>query len=168
MNMETQSAFVSANSNPEIGQDIDKNRKVPEENRADLSYREMENLMREDGDLFAVFSDVSGNTRVQYAKFSDFANIAKEQVLRRRSGQIERETLFYLVGSMMISRLHNYDLYGFVHLLDHNLREIFNLRDLIDWIAYNKDLFDQPDTQVYYTEQDRDNLNVEYDKQEKM
>jgi hypothetical protein len=128
----------------------------------------MENLLRVDGDLFAVFADASGNTRVQFAKFSDFANIAKEQVLRRRSGQIERSTLFYLVGSMMISRLHNYDLYGFVHLLDHNLREIFNLRDLIDWIAYNKDLFDQPNTQVYYTEDDRDHLTSEYDKQEHM
>lgn len=135
-------------------------------NREDLSHREMEQMERSDGDLFAVFADAAGNTRVQYATFADYARVAQRQVARRREGPVERMTLFYLVGSMMISRLHNYDLYGFVHLLDHNLREVFNLRDLVDWISVNKDLFEQPMTQVVYTDADRKRLEAEFDAQE--
>lgn len=145
---------------------VDETIKVSSVNRADLSHREMEQMERNDGDLFAVFADAAGNTRVQYATFADYARVAQRQVARRREGPVERMTLFYLVGSMMISRLHNYDLYGFVHLLDHNLREVFNLRDLVDWISVNKDLFEQPMTQVIYTDEDREALYAEFDAQE--
>lgn len=120
-------------------------------NREDLSFDAMRARIGHpqrgwtDGDLFAVFRDDLGGLRVQYSTFGDFSGVAVTQLVRTRRGfenaEVDHRTLVYLVGLLMISRLHGYHFENFVQLLDHKGDQLFDFRGLCEWVAMNEALF---------------------------
>lgn len=112
-------------------------------NRKDMSFAEMQLMPRSHGDLFAVFQDDFGSTRVQYARIGDYAGTALNQINDTLKVSVEESgrAWMFVIGSIMISRVHNYSLHGFVNLLDHNLEQVFDLHDLIDWVSNNPEFF---------------------------
>ena len=116
---------------------------VFKENRRDMSFADMQLMPRSLGDLFAVFQDDFGATRVQYAQVQDYAGTALNQIRDTLKVSVEESgrAWMFVIGSIMISRVHNYSLHGFVNLLDHNLEQIFDLHDLIDWVSNNPEFF---------------------------
>ena len=56
-------------------------------NRANLSYQEMFERRREEGDLFAVFQNDMGEIRVEYARVEDYDEFAFEQIERSSASQ---------------------------------------------------------------------------------
>lgn len=120
-----------------------------EYNREDMTIEEMERRAKEghwnDGDLFAIFRDALGGTHAQYSHIDDFADVALQQLIRSRRGYenvpIDRETILYLVGILMISRIHGYEFEEFVDFRDHLGNQIFDLRKLCEWIGSNEEFF---------------------------
>lgn len=112
-------------------------------NRKDMSFTEMQFMPRSDGDLFAVFQDDFGSTRVQYARAGDYGTTALNQINNTLKVSVTEsgEAWMFVIGSIIISRAHNYSLHGFVNLLDHNLEQIFDLHGLVDWVSNNPDFF---------------------------
>lgn len=115
-------------------------------NRDDMSFMEMQAKKRFKEDLFAVFQDEYGHARVQYARIEDYAEAALEQMHAAVSDQFTPGMADYLklIGCIMISRSHNYSIYGFVNLLDHDLNQIFDLNELINWINERPEFFRSP------------------------
>ena len=119
------------------------------ENRANISYKEMVDMPRSDGDLFALFTTNYGELRVEYSRFSDFSRIAYEQVLRRRieatGGTVPtQDALVHVVALLMISRVHPYEFGDFIQLLDHDLNQLMDSFALVSWIEENQHLFASP------------------------
>lgn len=112
-------------------------------NRDDMSFMEMQAKKRFKDDLFAVFQDEYGHARVQYARIEDYSVAALEQMDTASSGSFKPGMADYLklIGCIMISRSHNYSIYGFVNLLDHELNQIFDLNELINWINDRPEFF---------------------------
>lgn len=118
-------------------------------NRRDMTIEEMEERARggewQPGDLFAVFRDELGGMHVQYSHYDDFAGVAISQLIRTRTGSenvtVDYETMLYLVGMLMVSRIHGYEFDNFLDLRDHTLKQVFDLKDLCSWIARNENLF---------------------------
>lgn len=112
-------------------------------NRQDMSFADMQLMNRSPGDLFAVFQDDFGATRVQYAQIEDYSITALNQVRDTMKVSVEESgrAWMFVIGSIMISRVHNYSLHGFVNLLDHKLEQIFDLHDLVEWISTNPEFF---------------------------
>lgn len=136
-------------------------------NRATLSYQDMFMRRRLDGDLFAVFQNEMGEIRVEYARVEDYENFAFEQI--ERSARFAKhglttEDVFLLIGCTMISRIHELDFENFIHLVDHNLAEVFDMRRLVEWTNVNKAFFGSPaDDAVLADAEDQAGLTAEYD-----
>jgi len=142
-------------------------------NRGNLSHGEMYAMTKSGGDLFAVFQDEMGEIRVEYANTADYEDAAYHQIeLSMRRGYPRSFTtsdVKFLIGSMMISRLHNYDFFSFMHLLDEKLQQVFDMRDLMEWIIANKPLFSSPAEQAVMADAlNSADLNSEYDSMQKV
>jgi hypothetical protein len=113
-----------------------------EQNREDMSVEEMERRRHSwtEGDLFAVFRDELGGTHVQYSPRSDFAHVINHVIINKNVN-IDVEMIDFLVGILMISRLHAYSFENFVDLRDYKGNQIFDFKDLCEWIGKNEDLF---------------------------
>lgn len=118
-------------------------------NRMDMTVATMEARARAgdwvEGDLFAIFRDDLGGTHAQHSTYQDFFEVAITQLVRARRHivglNVDREMAHYLVGILMISRIHPYHFENFLELRDHNLKQIFDMRGLCAWIARNEELF---------------------------
>lgn len=112
-------------------------------NRRDLSYAEMFEMKREEGDFFAVFRDRLGEVRAQYATQNDYGAIVVEAVRQARIASGKESTvedIYFVLGTTIITRYMDYEPTDFLHLLDHNLKEIFDLRGLALWCVENADM----------------------------
>ena len=135
-------------------------------NRANLSYQEMFERRREEGDLFAVFQNDMGEIRVEYARVEDYDEFAFEQIERSSASQrrgLTAEDVYLLIGCTMMSRIHGYEFDNFVHLLDHELKQRFDMRKLIEWTNMNKAFFSSPaEDAVLADAEDQASLHEEY------
>lgn len=116
-------------------------------NRMNMSYPEMFERRRQEGDFFAVFQNDLGEVRVEYANLSDYDTFVFKQI--EKSVQMQRrglsaEDVYLLHGCVMISRIHDFDFEDFVHLLDYKLMQVFDMRKLIEWTNFNKAFFSSP------------------------
>jgi len=140
-------------------------------NRRDMSYMEMMKMPRRDGDLFAVFQNGAGDIGVLYSREDDFLANAMNQI-RYNQENVSRDTdpldVYFIIGSLMISRISNYDFFGFMHLLDFELNEIFDMRSLIEWTAMNNVLFASPAHEAVMRDAEKSaDMQEEYLRQEK-
>lgn len=139
-------------------------------NREDFTYTDMINMNRQEGDLFAVFHSETGTVGVLYSTANDFANVAFDQVKKSSNATrgFEASDIYYIIGSLMISRIHKFDFYGFMHLLDHELNQVFDMRMLIEWTSTNRNLFLSPaEEAVMRDAENAADLQHEYNEQEK-
>lgn len=137
-------------------------------NRANLSYQEMFLRPRKQGDFFAVFQDDMGEVRVEYACYEDYEEFAFAQIERSIRSQrrgLTPEDVYLLIGCTMISRIHEYDFENFVMLLDHDLKQMFDMRRLIEWTNMNKAFFSSPaEDAVLADAEDQASLHEELDR----
>lgn len=135
-------------------------------NRANFSYQEMFERRRTEGDLFAVFQDDMGEIRVEYARVEDYEEFAFGQIERSSASQrrgLSVEDVFLLIGCTMMSRIHEYEFDNFVHLLDHDLKQLFDMRKVIEWTNMNKSFFSSPaEDAVLADAEDQASLHEEY------
>ena len=137
-------------------------------NRANLSYKEMFERRREEGDLFAVFQNDMGEIRVEYARVEDYEEFAFEQIRRSSASQrrgLTPEDIYLLIGCTMMSRIHEYEFDNFVHLLDFELMQMFDMRKVIEWTNMNKSFFSSPaEDAVLADAEDQASLHEEYER----
>lgn len=137
-------------------------------NRANLSYQEMFMRPRQNGDFFAVFQDEMGEVRVEYARYEDYEDFAFSQIERSMRSQrrgLTTEDVYLLIGCTMISRIHEYDFENFVHFLDHDLRQMFDMRRLIEWTNLNRAFFSSPASDAVLADaEDQAGLHEEMDR----
>lgn len=141
-------------------------------NRRDLTYNEMIKMPRRDGDLFAVFQNGAGDIGVLYSREEDFLENALNQISYNHTN-ISKETdprdVYFIIGSLMISRISNFDFFGFMHLLDFELNEIFDMRNLIEWTVMNNALFASPAEEAVMRDAEKSaDMQDEYLRQEKV
>lgn len=134
-------------------------------NRRDMSYEEMFDEPRQAGDLFAVFRAPNGEVRVQYATMSDYGDVAVDTLSRvKRPGGVgfQPHDVMFLIGGTMLTRLHNYTGEDFVHLLDANMKQIFDLCGFADWLKLNEALFQSPAQAAIDDDDDIEGLKAQY------
>jgi len=134
-------------------------------NRRDMSYEEMFDERRQAGDLFAVFRAQNGEVRVQYATMSDYGDVAVDTLSRvKRPGGVsfQPQDVMFLIGGTMLTRLHNYTGEDFVHLLDANLKQIFDLCGFADWLKMNEALFQSPAQSVIDEDDDIEGFKAQF------
>lgn len=132
-------------------------------NREHMSYQDIFTRKREEGDLYAVFQDEMGGVGVEYSRREDFESFALDQIrnsARLNNNKLDVQDFFMLIGSTMISRIHDYDFENFIHLLDHDLKQVFDQRRLIEWVNMNVHLFSSPAEQAVLADAD-DRLGLE-------
>ena len=137
-------------------------------NRANLSYHEMLEKRREFGDLFAVFQNDMGEIRVEYARVEDYEKFAFEQISRSSASQrrgLTAEDIYLLIGCTMLSRIHDYEFDNFLHLLDFEMKQMFDMRRLIEWTNMNKSFFSSPAEEAVLADaDDQAALHEEYER----
>jgi len=63
-----------------------------------------------------------------------------------------------------MSRLHDYEFDNFVHLLDFELKQVFDMRKVIEWTNMNKAFFSSPaEDAVLADAEDQASLYEEYE-----
>lgn len=152
------------------GRTADQSEKIPggtfKFNRRDMSYQEVCDMKRQTGDLFAVFRSQNGTVRVQYATLTDYAEVAIESMKRvKREGgvQFRNEDVMFIIGGTMITRLHPYISDDFVHLLNNEMGQVFDLCAFADWFQLNKALFQSPaQAAVERDAEDEDAMRKQY------
>jgi len=136
-------------------------------NRDNLSYQEMYDRLRRVGDLFAVFQNDIGEIRVEYARVEDYERFAFDQIERSTASHrrgLTAEDVYLLIGCTMMSRLHDYEFDNFVHLLDFELKQVFDMRKVIEWTNMNKAFFSSPaEDAVLADAEDQASLYEEYE-----
>lgn len=118
-------------------------------NRQTMSYSDLTHFNRTEGDLFAIFQDEMGGISVEYSRIEDYAEAAVKQVeravaLRSRLTPFTKEDFYLYIGMIMISRIQPLGFDNFIHLIDHEFKQVFDMRKLIEWINMNQALFDSP------------------------
>ena len=139
-------------------------------NRQTMSYTDLAHFPSSKDDLFAIFQDEMGGISVEYARVEDYAEVALKQMERAismhsRSTPLTRDDFLLYIGTIMVSRIQPLGFDNFVHLIDHEFKQVFDMRKLIEWINMNQSLFDSPAAQaVLQDAEDQASLQEELDK----